>query len=57
MSKQATENGDQKTTSLTGRRWRQEDADSVLAAWEESGLSLSGFAAKLCNPTDTFANH
>jgi transposase-like protein len=46
MSKQATENDDQRITSLTGRRWRQEDAESVLAAWEESGLSLSGFAAK-----------
>ena len=46
MRKQKTENGDQKTTSLTGRRWRQEDAEAVLAAWEESGMSLSGFAAK-----------
>jgi transposase-like protein len=46
MEKQETENGDQKTTSLTGRRWRQADAESMLAAWEESGLSLSGFAAK-----------
>ena len=46
MEKQETENGDQKTTSLPGRRWRQADAESGLAAWEESGLSLSGFAAK-----------
>ena len=46
MEKQEAENGDQKTTSLTDRRWRQEYAESVLAAWEESGLSLSGFAAK-----------
>ena len=32
--------------SLADRRWRQEDAKKVLAAWEESGLSLSKFAAR-----------
>jgi len=44
MSKQGTEYRAGESTSLAGRRWRQEDAEKVLAAWEESSLSLSGFA-------------
>jgi transposase-like protein len=44
MSKQRTEDGANESTSLADRRWRQEDAAKVLAAWEESGLSLSKFA-------------
>jgi transposase-like protein len=46
MSKQGTEYRAGESTSLADRRWRQEDAEKVLAAWEESGLSLSGFAGK-----------
>jgi len=46
MSKQRTEDGANESTSLADRRWRQEDAEMVLAAWEESGLSLSRFADK-----------
>jgi len=46
MSKQGTEYGAGELTSLIDRRWRQEDAETVLAAWEESGLSLSKFADK-----------
>ena len=45
MSKQGTEDRGRELTSLADRRWRQKDAEAVLAAWEESGLSLSGFAA------------
>jgi hypothetical protein len=44
MSKQWTENRDGESTRMPGRRWRQEDAETVLAPWEESGLSLSKFA-------------
>ena len=46
MSKQGTEDGANESTSLADRRWRQEDAEKVLAAWEESGWSLSRFADK-----------
>jgi transposase-like protein len=46
MSKQGTEYGAGESTSLADRRWRQEDAERVLAAWEESGLSLSRFAGQ-----------
>lgn len=46
MSKQGTEYGAGESTSLADRRWRQEDAKKVLAAWEESGLSLSKFASQ-----------
>jgi len=46
MSKQGTEYGAGESTSLADRRWRQEDAERVLAAWEESGLSLSKFAGQ-----------
>jgi transposase-like protein len=46
MSKHGTEDGANESTSLAGRRWRQEDAEKVLAAWEESGLSLSKFAGQ-----------
>jgi len=37
MSKQRTEDGANESTSLADRRWRQEDAEKVLAAREESG--------------------
>jgi transposase-like protein len=46
MSKQGTEYRAGESRSLADRRWRQEDAEKVLAAWEESGLSLSKFAGK-----------
>jgi transposase-like protein len=46
MSKQGTEYRAGESTSLADRRWRQEDAEKVLAAWEESGLSLSKFAGQ-----------
>jgi transposase-like protein len=46
MSKHGTEDGANESTSLADRRWRQEDAEKVLAAWEESGLSLSKFAGQ-----------
>jgi hypothetical protein len=46
MSKQGTEHRAGGSTSLAGRRWRQEDAEVVLATWEKSGLSLSGFAVE-----------
>ena len=46
MSKQWTENRDRELTRLAGRRWRQEDAEAVLATWEKSGLSLSEFAVE-----------
>jgi transposase-like protein len=46
MSKHGTEDGANEPTSLAERRWRQDDAEKVLAAWEESGLSLSKFADK-----------
>jgi len=46
MSKQRTEDGANESTSLADRRWRQEDAEKVLAAREESGLSLSKFAGQ-----------
>ncbi|MGO9291592.1 MAG: IS66 family insertion sequence element accessory protein TnpA [Polyangia bacterium] len=44
MSKQGTENRERESTSLADQRWREKDAETVLAAWEESGLSLSKFA-------------
>lgn len=44
MSKQGTENRERESTSLADQRWREKDAAKVLAAWEESGLSLSKFA-------------
>jgi len=46
MRKQEAEEAERESTSLADRRWRQKDAEAVLAAWEESGLSLSGFAAE-----------
>ena len=46
MSKQGIEDGANESTSLADRRWRQEDAEKVLAAWKESGWSLSRFADK-----------
>ena len=46
MSKQGTECRAGESASLANRRWRQKDAEKVLAAWEKSGLSLSGFAVE-----------
>jgi hypothetical protein len=44
MINKETDSNLRELTKLTARRWRQEDAETVLAAWEKSGLSLSRFA-------------
>ena len=46
MSKQESDKGARKSTSLADRRWRQGDAQAVLVTWEKSGLSLSEFAVE-----------
>lgn len=46
MSMQESDKGARKSTSLADRRWRQGDAQAVLATWEKSGLSLSEFAVE-----------
>lgn len=49
MSKQGTEDRGRELTSLADRSWRQKDAEAVLAAWEESGMSPHLFGS-LLNP-------